>query len=742
MKLLRSFPVMAFALVLLSIAGFSAAQRSVEMFLVAGTLAAVSWYVTEGPRGRTLPRWASTMLVLLVTAAGVADFAVHPRDIPGVLGRFSLALTVVKLFDRRTARDHAHLMGLSLLLMLVGCMSSYDLLFGVFVAAYSLLGLYVLLLFQLFAAHERVTERRRRRLPAVAGTRRPPQLAPTIGRHVGLHFRGLAFVIAVVGLVSSTLLFVIFPRSLGRDLGRGARGGVTAAGFADRIDLDVGTRITDSRRVAFEMIVGDGWRGGPLYLRGAVLDDYRDGRWRATVTPAEPLGTDGRSIRWLARGILDPPETVRIELRFRTPTSTLFSPYVPVGVFTSQPRSFRFDPARQTLATDRDDPPVWTYAVIAQPEPPAPLVTALSGGRRRPARPFHTFDRPDEAARVVELAETLLTEVGHPRPVGQPPSPEWGMRAAEIFAAYLQTGGFTYTLDVSGVVRTAQDPVTEFLFNSRRGHCEYFASAHALLCRAVGVDARVVTGYIVPDATPGASSLVLESAAHAWVEVPIDDVRVATFDPTPPDALDSAEDPTGGLTARLTFLVQRLEGVWMNRVVQFDERSQTQLLERLTAGSATRMKTGVEAARRWMAQVNRAFYFGPAGYIWLGLVGLAGLIAVIALVRAIRRYRALRRTLGLRTIEPGEPGRLRQLGFYHDLLVALRRGGCTKPPWQPPLAFIGTLAAGHPETAEAARAAVELYYRGRYAGRGLTRAEVAEGRRLVAAVERGLRSGS
>ena len=58
MRLLRTFPVAVVALVLLAIIGLCAAERSVKMLLVSVTLAALSWYVTEGPRGRILPRWA------------------------------------------------------------------------------------------------------------------------------------------------------------------------------------------------------------------------------------------------------------------------------------------------------------------------------------------------------------------------------------------------------------------------------------------------------------------------------------------------------------------------------------------------------------------------------------------------------------------------------------------------------------------------------------------------------------
>jgi hypothetical protein len=146
MKLLRSFPFMTFVLVLVSLLGFCAAQKSLEMLLLAGTLAALSWYVTEGPRGRILPKWVSNLLVIAVSLGVVVDLLVPPNEVLGVLGRFTVWLTLIKLYERRSARDHAHLMGLSLLLILVGSLEpSAELLFGLLLLLYAAIGLYVLL---------------------------------------------------------------------------------------------------------------------------------------------------------------------------------------------------------------------------------------------------------------------------------------------------------------------------------------------------------------------------------------------------------------------------------------------------------------------------------------------------------------------------------------------------------------------------------------------------------------------
>src|SRR5262245_52250145 len=210
MRLLRSFPVLAFILVLLSIAGLCAALQSVGLLLVAGTLAAMSWYVTEGPRGRTLPRWVSNLLVLAASVSVFVDLLQNRDDIMGVLGRFAVWLTLIKLYERRTARDHAHLLTLSLLLMMTGCLRSNSLLFGVILAAYAALGLYVLLLFQMYASFEQARAVRQAAIPQ--GYRLVPPLKPIFGRYPGLRFRVQTIAIALTGAALSVLVFIGFPR--------------------------------------------------------------------------------------------------------------------------------------------------------------------------------------------------------------------------------------------------------------------------------------------------------------------------------------------------------------------------------------------------------------------------------------------------------------------------------------------------------------------------------------------------
>jgi transglutaminase-like putative cysteine protease len=741
-RLLRTFPITVLAMVLLSMVGVCAAEKSVKLFLVAITLAALSWYVTEGPRGRLLPRWVANLLLLAASVSVFVDLMLPPNDVAGVLGRFCIWLTLIKLYQRRTARDHAQLMALSLMLVIVGCLQTQALLFGIVLAAYAAVGLYALLLYQLYAAHERVVGAHR-----AAMTDGPPP-APTVGRRIGLHFRLLATAIGGAGLMLSVALFVVFPRSLGRGLVTPyfhMQAASVESGYADEIDLDAGGRINESRRIAFDVRVVDGEGrpvrvDQPLLLRGAVLDRYDRGRWRASTTSHRRVESGSIAPVDLAVTRLDTPvRTLHQQFRVRRASRTVFGLYAPVSIKTDTPHAFAFAPSTGTLRA-ADSGPLWEYTVVSSPA--ATLVVR----EEEPKLGFVRGVRAADARRVEQLALALLEESGMTLP---PPSMtveerwRWNARAARVYQRFLQSDAFRYTLDIGDIVRRGNDPVVEFLHDTRRGHCEFFASGLAALCHASGIDARVVTGYVAVEYDADAQQyLVRDANAHAWVEVPIGAGRFLPIDPTPPDVLPTEGAADRALAERMEWFYQRLEGTWTSRVVQFDGRAQARLMETLDSGWSRRLSEMVRATRDWMAHVNRAFRLGSAGYIWLGIVGLVIVIAVIALFGLVRRYRMLHRALQLRHVPVAESRRLlRQLGFYADMLNVLERAGHGKPRWQPPQAFAAALAERDPDGAALVHRLTETFYEARYAGRRLSGGEIAEAETLVTKLDQTLRGG-
>ncbi len=93
--------------------------------------------------------------------------------------------------------------------------------------------------------------------------------------------------------------------------------------------------------------------------------------------------------------------------------------------------------------------------------------------------------------------------------------------------------GFRYST-MGTAVAPGRTALAQFLGTTRAGHCEYFASAAVLLLRAAGLPARYATGFSVQERAPGgATYLVRERHAHAWVRVYVDGAWV-DFDTTPP----------------------------------------------------------------------------------------------------------------------------------------------------------------------------------------------------------------
>lgn len=94
------------------------------------------------------------------------------------------------------------------------------------------------------------------------------------------------------------------------------------------------------------------------------------------------------------------------------------------------------------------------------------------------------------------------------------------------------SGNFPYTLNARSLPRK-RDFVDYFLFDQRKGYCTYFASAMAVMARCVGIPARYVEGFMLPDQTDKQGYYVVTNKnAHAWVEIYLEGFGWTTFEPT------------------------------------------------------------------------------------------------------------------------------------------------------------------------------------------------------------------
>jgi hypothetical protein len=122
-----------------------------------------------------------------------------------------------------------------------------------------------------------------------------------------------------------------------------------------------------------------------------------------------------------------------------------------------------------------------------------------------------------------------------------------------------------------------QDPLADFLFRVREGHCEYFATAMAVMLRTQGIATRVINGFQTGTYNDAADAyIVTQREAHSWVEVYFPETGAwVTFDPTP--AAGRAAADSAGLNGSLGKYAEALEMLWIQYVVSYDKHEQRSL---------------------------------------------------------------------------------------------------------------------------------------------------------------------
>jgi len=311
---------------------------------------------------------------------------------------------------------------------------------------------------------------------------------------------------------------------------------------------DVG-RLKGSERIRLRIYPagtasGSSGASPPALLRTASYDRYINGTWFNSANQFEglPPTSAGGWRRLAGAGPGTAPEQpdltagLRILLVLDGPDGLL--PLPPDAAQVRMPPHAELQ--RNVLGAVRFEarggPPLLSYRVRGVGRPPDGSPTAAD--LRTPPR-------------IGAAVTAIITEAGLD---GQPADVAMG-RLQRLFARR-----FRYSLTLPDVP-TGSAPIAHFLTRARYGHCEYFATAAALVLRGAGIPARYVRGWSVQEFSPLEQAWISrERHAHAWVEV-WHGGGWRTFDPTPPDwgALEAADRPwhagLGDLVARLRFVL-------------------------------------------------------------------------------------------------------------------------------------------------------------------------------------------
>jgi hypothetical protein len=269
-----------------------------------------------------------------------------------------------------------------------------------------------------------------------------------------------------------------------------------------------------------------------------------------------------------------------------------------------------------------------------------------------------------------------------------------------------------FSYDLASPSQGKPQPLDHFLFDSKRGHCEFFSSAMAVMLRAVGIPSRNVTGFVGGTWNSfGHYYSVRQGDAHSWVEAYIEDgprPGWVTFDPTPAGAQPFTE-PHPRFYYELRDALEALSQDWNRYVVGYDLHKQGRLIDEVSQSyQRLRSRTGLRFGS-WPSA-------GRSGLI-VALLFLLGIVAAYVVVRR-RQQRANGR----------DPGRGRNpdarlesaVALYRSLEIALQHHGITRAPSLPPLRHAEQLRERSHPLADEVHALTTRYLEARFGGHELT----------------------
>jgi len=640
--------------------------------ILVGAALAVRGYLF-GKRRRVVisERWTGPLtIVYFVFYAG--DYFLLSRSFLTATVHLVLFAVVVRTFSLRRERDYIMLAILAFLMVLASAVLTVDSVFLFFFAGFMLMAVATFILMEM------------RRSGRAAQFQARHTNDPQEHRHLAFSLVRMTPSLVAMILACAVAVFFLLPRMSAGYLGGYSFGTDFSSGFSDRVQLGGIGQIQQSDAVVMHIQIDGDPRGQyALHWRGVALA-YFDGKsWsNSREQVVLPRGANGEfAIPFFSQGVA--PESPLRNAAGRARTSQLIHYRVlmePIGanVFFLAPWARRVSGAYRTLQIDDGgaisdlDSQRLVTLYEADSDISAPSPEQLRGaGDSLPSFTEAYLRVPKLDPRIAQLAAQITAASSN------------NYDKAAALERYLK-GHYGYTLQLP---RTpVADPLANFLFERRQGHCEYFASSMAVMLRTLQIPSRVVNGFRSDEFNDVTGNYVVRAKnAHSWVEAFFPGYGWITFDPTPGGAVAS---PQGW--GRAMLYLDAAASFWREWVISYDAAHQSVLGQSVLSGT----RSSVEQVRMW-ARMRYARILGlarrgqrhveDAPGPWLG-VGVMVALLLLALANAGRIARMIR-TRRLQAHPERSPNQAAAM-WYERMARFLARRGVKKAMTQTAQEFV------------------------------------------------------
>jgi transglutaminase-like putative cysteine protease len=657
------------ALYLLLVTGFltlaSTGKLDAPSLLLGGLALMFRGYLLFTRRQFVISERTASLLTLVYVVFYAADLFLLARNFVVATVHLVLFATAVKLFSVRRERDHLYLAVLSFLMVLAAAVLTVDSVFFVAFAVFLLVAVTTFILMEM-----------RRSLRSAAVCARDSAEA---ARGLGWWLAATGPIFLVLILLGATSIFFLVPRVSTGYLGAYAPGGQLATGFSDSVRLGQIGEIQQSNSVVMHVqIEGDTAGVYNLKWRGVTLSLFDGHNWSNPLPEIlVPRSREGMFAIRRQEGVPEHPVVPARAIRYHVlmepiGTNVFFIAGRPLSL-SGPYRQIAQDAAGALYDVDRDRA-ITSYEAASDLAQPAPVRLRAFVGDVPPALAQRYLQLPPLDPRIPELARQITASA----------STVYDKAAA--VQQYLMTR-YGYTLQLPRTM--PHDPVANFLFVRKQGHCEYFASAMAVMLRTQGIPARIVNGFRGGEFNDLTGSYLIRARdAHSWVEAYIPGFGWTTFDPTP-----AGLGAERGRWNRLQLYLDAAAEFWREWVVNYDAAHQRTLEE--TAGQHTRTWWQQQAA--WLRSQYRALLAdarstqrsllrSPSRWAF-GSIVLVTFLLLLANARRLAGAWRNRRTAA----RPAQAPQMAASVWYARMTRAAARRGWHKSPTQTPQEFVASI---------------------------------------------------
>jgi transglutaminase-like putative cysteine protease len=574
-----------------------------------------------------IPHRAWTLFAILLFAYFLVDYLVLSEGLIGSAARFLTVLAAAKLFDLNTDRDYMTLYGLVFFQILAAAASTVSPVFFAIISTFIISAIWAMILFNIKG--EYLAEH--------------PDAENLPGGIFGMRFFAFTVGLSVSSIIITLALFFTIPRVGIGLLPKKTLDTVKVSGFSERVELGAIGPVKNDPTIVMRVTLPDANPPqAPLYFRGQSLDAYDGTAWSRAERPKRPVEARGQGL-FTVRGYEKDMLEQRIMLE-PLDTDVLFAADRPHGVMGTFARLWTDGAGSIHLYS----PPYSRIEYTA-------FSTIAQGGLADSSEPI---EANLDASIASEKVRTLVA--------GITANTASDSQKAEAISEYLRTN-YRYTL--SPASNAAVPPLDDFLFNSKEGYCEHYATALAVMLRVAGVPTRIATGFVRGEWNSyGKYYVVRQQDAHTWVEARMDG-KWASLDPTPQIGLTGVES-----SSEISLFFDSLRYKWMRYIVRYTLSDQMKAASTVEGGLTSFIRklgdelgflTGGKGPRRARAG---EFDFGPA----MAAVVLIALLAVLYMTRK-------KQAAGARELPD----------YYLEMTAILKKKGFLRGDSETPLEFAG-----------------------------------------------------